>query len=109
MDDVPAYTMISGKMFLFRRQKILKSTLIPDIPEEELSFSDRVNNMPTGLPVCRKLYANLSDHAFNTNFMRSELLKEFVQVFFFMKFNITPLSRRTELYERDVMLMNIIL
>lgn len=52
----------------------------------------------------------LYDQAFNTNYMKTRLLRrELVLVFLFTKYNIMLLTTTTELYARDMVLMNMTL
>lgn len=109
MGDWPAHTIVRDKVFPFTRQEIIKTIPILDVPQEEPSFCDWVNDIPSGSQPFRELCANLSDYTFTTTIMRSELLRrEPGLVFLFIKFSIAP-STTAELYSRDVVLMNMIL
>lgn len=99
------HTIVRDKVFPFIRQEIHNAIPISDVPKEEPSFFDRENDTLSRSPAFRVLCMNLNDHAYNTTFMRSWLLKELV---LFTKFNIEPSSTITELYSRNVLLMNMI-
>lgn len=95
MGDQPVHTIVRGRMFPFMRHEIINTIPIPDVAEEEPSFSDRVNDTLSRFPTFRESYMNLNDYAFTTTFMRSELLKELVLVSHFTKFNIALSSTTT--------------
>lgn len=70
----------------FNRQEIFNVIPLPDVPEKEPSFSDRVNNTSSGSPTFKELCTNLGDQTFNTSYLRSGLLrKELLLVFPFTK------------------------
>lgn len=101
-------SIVRSREVPFTRDEILRTTPIPDVPEEEPSLTNRANEIPSSSRMFRNLCTNISNYAFNESYLIVGLLrKEFILVNLFIKYNITS-STTTKLYSRNVVLLNMI-
>lgn len=70
MNNQLAYSIVKDREILFPRAKILRAIPISDVPEEELPFTDRVNEILSGSQRFWVFYININDYGFSKKFLK---------------------------------------
>lgn len=95
VDNQPTFSIARGKEIPFIRSDILKAILIPNVPEKEPSFVDRVNKILSDSSRFRELCSN----GFNKSFLKVGYQRRpFILVSRSIKYNIVSSTTTIELY-----------